>query len=67
MVLFWIPSEIETRRVAVAAERFRGSAGRDVQPRFAGFATKAHEKRLECGDNRLEILLSEIGAYSGPP
>ena len=46
-----------------AGERFRNSAGRDVQPGFAGFATKACEKSFECGDNGLEVLLPEIGPY----
>ncbi len=61
MVLFWLSFEIETRRVAAAAERFRNSAGRDMQPGFAGFTMKAPEKGFECGGDGIEVLLPEIG------
>jgi hypothetical protein len=53
--------QVETDRIAGATQTLGSPTRRNVHPGFTGFATKASEKPLECCDNRLEILLSEVG------
>ncbi len=54
--------QIETHRVASAAKRLRGSMlRRYIHPGIARFATKLAKKFFECGHDRLEVLLSEVG------
>lgn len=55
--------QVEIDRIAGTAQRLRIRTRRNVHPRFTGLATKASEKFLECSDNRLEILLSEVGPF----